>query len=98
MLLIHLTLLHQGDLESSRTEVREQAERLVSSEHVVESLRRELYEAGLQRDHTHAELHKARLHKAQITMQFSDENLAFYEGRAAWAQEREALRGAAEVR
>lgn len=77
--------------------MRSLQERLDASEHVAESLRRELRELGTRQVHTQTELHQARLQAAQLTLQLSEENLVFREERASWALEREALKHAAEV-
>lgn len=79
-------------------EVQGLQERLEVSEHVVDSLRRELRELGSRQSHTQTELHQARLQVAQLTLQLSEENLLLREERANWALEREAYRNAAEVR
>lgn len=79
-------------------EVRGLQERLEASEHVAESLRRELREMGTRQGHAHSELHQARLQVAQLTLHLSEENLVLREERANWALEREAYRHAAEVR
>lgn len=79
-------------------EVRGLQERLTASEHVTESLRRELRELGTRQGLTHTELHQARLQVAQLTLQLSEDNLVFREERANWALEREAYKHAAEVR
>ncbi|KAM4613789.1 calcium-binding and coiled-coil domain-containing protein 1b [Polymixia lowei] len=87
----------QGESEAAVAEVRGLQERLEASEHVAESMRRELIELGVQQSHQHAELHQARLQVAQLTLQLSEENLALREARANWAQEREAYKQSAEV-
>lgn len=79
-------------------EARALQERLEASEHVVESLRRELRELGTRQGYTHTELQQARLQVAQLTLQLSEENLVLREERANWALEREAFKHAAEVR
>lgn len=88
----------QGENGSALSEIRGLQERLVASEHIAESLRRELRELGAQQGHTHTELHQARLQVAQLTLQLSEENLILREERANWALEREAYKQAAEVR
>lgn len=79
-------------------DVRGLQERLEASEHVTESLHRELRELGTRQGLTHTELHQARLQVAQLTLQLSEENLVLREERANWALEREAYKHAAEVR
>ncbi|KAJ8260110.1 hypothetical protein GJAV_G00177180, partial [Gymnothorax javanicus] len=87
----------QMEAETAVGELRCVRERLDASEHTVESLRAELCDAAAQRDHGQAELHQARLQAAQLTLQLADAGLALREGRASWAQEREALRNSAEM-
>ncbi|XP_076012692.1 calcium-binding and coiled-coil domain-containing protein 1-like isoform X2 [Genypterus blacodes] len=87
----------QVENEAAVSEVRGLQERLEASEHVTESLRRELRDLGGHQTHVHAELHQARLHVAQLTLQLSEENLLLREERAALALEREANKHAAEV-
>ena len=72
-------------------------ERLEASEHVGEGLRRELAELGLQRGATHGELHQTRLQAARLTLQLSEQDVAFKEAQAGWVQERDAYRKAAQV-
>lgn len=86
------------EMEGALAELRCARERLDASERSVESLRAELSDMAAQRDHTQAELHQARLQAAQLTLQLADAGLALREGRASWAQDREALRNSAEVR
>lgn len=88
----------QAENQAALVEVRGLQERLEVSEHVAESLRRELRELGTRQGHTHTELHQARLQVAQLTLQLSEENLVLREERANWALEREAYKHAAEVR
>ncbi|KAJ7999249.1 hypothetical protein DPEC_G00213480 [Dallia pectoralis] len=71
--------------------------RLEASERRTEGLRQELSEMGTQQNHSHAELHQARLQAAQLTLQLSEVDLALREGRAHWAKEREAFKQAAEL-
>ncbi|XP_067100767.1 calcium-binding and coiled-coil domain-containing protein 1b isoform X1 [Osmerus mordax] len=78
-------------------ELRGLRDRLEASERGAEALRRELCELGVQQSHTHAELHQMRLQAAQLTLQLSETNLSLREGRANWAQEREAFKQAAET-
>lgn len=94
---VHLASL-QAENEAAQVEIQGLQERLEVSEHVVDSLRRELRELGSRQSHTHTELHQARLQVAQLTLQLSEENLLLREERANWALEREAFRHAAEVR
>ncbi|XP_012993622.2 calcium-binding and coiled-coil domain-containing protein 1b isoform X2 [Esox lucius] len=78
-------------------ELRVTQKRLEASERKAEGLRQELSEMVAQQGHSHAELHQARLQAAQLTLQQSDADLALREGRARWAQEREAFKQAAEL-
>ncbi|XP_051270642.1 calcium-binding and coiled-coil domain-containing protein 1b isoform X2 [Dicentrarchus labrax] len=87
----------QVENEAALLEVRGLQERLEASEHVAESLRRELRELGARQGHAHTELHQARLQVAQLTLQLSEENLLLREERANWALEREAYKHAAEA-
>ncbi|KAM8756428.1 calcium-binding and coiled-coil domain-containing protein 1-like isoform 2-T3 [Acanthopagrus schlegelii] len=87
----------QVENEAAQVEIQGLQERLEVSEHVVDSLRRELRELGSRQSHTHTELHQARLQVAQLTLQLSEENLLLREERANWALEREAFRHAAEM-
>ncbi|KAM7422398.1 hypothetical protein PAMA_010445 [Pampus argenteus] len=87
----------QVENEASLAEVRGLQEHLEASEHVAESLRRELRDMGIRQGHTHTELHQARLQVAQLTLQLSEENLVLREERASWALEREAYKHAAET-
>ncbi|KAM7401969.1 hypothetical protein PAMP_017246 [Pampus punctatissimus] len=87
----------QVENEASLAEVRGLQEHLEASEHVAESLRRELRDLGIRQGHTHTELHQARLQVAQLTLQLSEENLVLREERASWALEREAYKHAAET-
>lgn len=84
--------------EDALAEARLLQERLEASDHVAESLRRELRDLSTRQGHTHTDLHQARLQVAQLTLQLSEENLLLREERANWALEREAYRHAAEVR
>ncbi|XP_076839780.1 calcium-binding and coiled-coil domain-containing protein 1 [Brachyhypopomus gauderio] len=83
--------------EASLADLRGVQERLCSSERCVDTLRAELRDAASQRDSAQAELHRARLQAAQLTLQLADASLALREGRATWAQERESLQHSAEV-
>lgn len=67
------------------------------SERAAEGLKSDLSAMIGQRDHSQAELHQARLQAAQLTLQLADSSLAFREGKAQWAQERQSLQLAAEV-
>ncbi|XP_054605846.2 calcium-binding and coiled-coil domain-containing protein 1b isoform X3 [Nothobranchius furzeri] len=87
----------QVEVEASAAEARGLQERLETSNHITESLRRELRELGTRQSHTHAELHQARLQVAQLTLQLSDQDLLLREERANSALEREACRQAAET-
>ncbi|XP_035517440.1 calcium-binding and coiled-coil domain-containing protein 1b isoform X1 [Morone saxatilis] len=87
----------QVENEAALVEVRGLQDRLEASEHVAESLRRELRELGARQGHAHTELHQARLQVAQLTLQLSEENLLLREERANWALEREAYKHAAEA-
>ncbi|XP_039971920.1 calcium-binding and coiled-coil domain-containing protein 1-like [Xiphias gladius] len=87
----------QVENEAGLAEVRGLQDRLDASEHVTESLRKELRDLGTRQANTHAELHQARLQVAQLTLQLSEENLVFREERANWALEREAYRHAVET-
>ncbi|XP_029287060.1 calcium-binding and coiled-coil domain-containing protein 1-like isoform X1 [Cottoperca gobio] len=87
----------QVEYEAAVVEVRGLQERLDASEHVAESLRRELRELGTRQGHTHTELHQARLQVAQLTLLLSEENLVLREERANWTLEREAYKHAAET-
>nr|XP_054605846.1 calcium-binding and coiled-coil domain-containing protein 1b isoform X1 [Nothobranchius furzeri] len=87
----------QVEVEASAAEVRGLQERLETSNHITESLRRELRELGTRQSQTHAELHQARLQVAQLTLQLSDQDLLLREERANSALEREACRQAAET-
>ncbi|XP_039652910.1 calcium-binding and coiled-coil domain-containing protein 1b isoform X2 [Perca fluviatilis] len=87
----------QVENEAALAEVRGLQERLVASEQVAESLRRELRELGTRQGHTHTELHQARLQVAQLTLLLSEENLVLREERANWVLEREAYKHAAET-
>lgn len=90
--------LPQVEVEASAAELHSLQEQLEASDHVAEGLRNELRDLSTQRNHTHAELHQARLQVAQFTLQLSDQDLALREERATWALEREAYRHAAEVK
>ncbi|KAM4587431.1 calcium-binding and coiled-coil domain-containing protein 1-like isoform 3-T3 [Odontesthes bonariensis] len=85
------------ETESSVIEVRGLQEHLEASDHVAESLRRELRELGTRQSHTHTELHQARLQVAQLTLQLSEEDLMLREERANSTLEREANKHAAET-
>ncbi|XP_043978924.1 calcium-binding and coiled-coil domain-containing protein 1-like isoform X2 [Gambusia affinis] len=87
----------QVEVEASAAELHSLQEQLEASDHVAEGLRNELRDLSTQRNHTHAELHQARLQVAQFTLQLSDQDLALREERATWALEREAYRHAAEI-
>ncbi|XP_032368301.1 calcium-binding and coiled-coil domain-containing protein 1 isoform X2 [Etheostoma spectabile] len=87
----------QVENEAALAEARGLQERLKASEHVAESLRRELRELGTRQGHTHTELHQARLQVAQLTLLLSEENLVLREERANWALESEAYKHAAET-
>ncbi|CAK6955702.1 calcium-binding and coiled-coil domain-containing protein 1b [Scomber scombrus] len=87
----------QVENEASLAEVHGLQERLEASEHIAESLRREMRELGARQGYTHTELHQARLQVAQLTLQLSEENLVLREERANWALEREAYKHAAEA-
>lgn len=73
-------------------------ERLEASEHLADSLRRELRDMGTRQSHIHTELHQSRLQVAQLTLQLSEEDLVLREERANSALEREAYKHVAEVR
>ncbi|XP_021163534.2 calcium-binding and coiled-coil domain-containing protein 1 isoform X6 [Fundulus heteroclitus] len=88
---------HKAEIDASAAEVRGLQEQLEASDHAAEGLRKELRDLSVQRSHTHAELHQARLQVAQLTLQLSDQDLALREERATWALEREAYRHAAEI-
>ncbi|TNN81323.1 Calcium-binding and coiled-coil domain-containing protein 1 [Liparis tanakae] len=83
--------------QAALVEVRGLQERLETSEHVAEGLRRELRKLGTRKGHTHTELNQARLQVAQLTLLLSEENLVLREERASWALEREAYKHAAET-
>ncbi|KAK5912310.1 hypothetical protein CesoFtcFv8_002199 [Champsocephalus esox] len=87
----------QREYEAALVDVRGLQDRLEASEHVAESLRRELRELGIRQGHTNTELHQARLQVAQLTLQLSEENLVLREERANWTLEREAYKHAAET-
>ncbi|XP_034388694.1 calcium-binding and coiled-coil domain-containing protein 1b [Cyclopterus lumpus] len=87
----------QVENQAALVEVRGLQERLETSEHAAEGLRRELRELGTRQGHTHTELHQARLQVAQLTLLLSEENLVLREDRANWALEREAYKHAAET-
>lgn len=88
----------QEENETALQDTQALQEHLEGSEHLVESLRRELRELGSRQGHTHTELQQARLQAAQLALQLSEENLAHREELASWALEREALKHASEVR
>lgn len=99
--MVSLCVLHvavQEENETALQDARALQESLEASEHLVESLRRELRELGSRQGHTHTDLQQARLQAAQLALQLSEENLAHREEVAGWALEREALKQAAEVR
>ncbi|KAI4826421.1 hypothetical protein KUCAC02_029869 [Chaenocephalus aceratus] len=87
----------QREYEAALVEVRGLQDRLEASEHVAESLHRELRELGIRQGHTNTELHQARLQVAQLTLQLSEENLVLREERANWTLERETYKHAAET-
>ncbi|XP_035244106.1 calcium-binding and coiled-coil domain-containing protein 1-like isoform X2 [Anguilla anguilla] len=87
----------QMETEAALGELRCARERLDAGERTVEGLRAELSDMAAQRDRGQAELHQARLQAAQLTLQLADAGLALREGRASWAQDREALRHNAEM-
>ncbi|XP_044078791.1 calcium-binding and coiled-coil domain-containing protein 1-like isoform X2 [Siniperca chuatsi] len=87
----------QVENEAALVEARGLQERLEASEHVAESLHRELRDLGTRQGHAHTDLHQARLQVAQLTLQLSEENLVLREERANWALEREACKHAAET-
>ncbi|KAM3621170.1 uncharacterized protein V6R79_007252 [Siganus canaliculatus] len=87
---------HKEESEGALSEVHGLQERLEASEHIAETMRRELRELGTRQSHTHTELHQARLQVAQLTLQLSEENLLLREERANWALEREAYKHAGE--
>lgn len=93
-----LTTAHRKEAESEATlkEMRSLRERLNSSERSAEGLKSDLSAMVAQRDQGQAELHQARLQAAQLTLQLADSSLALREGRARWAQERQALQRTAE--
>ena len=88
----------QAENKAALQEVRGLQERLQASEHVAESLRREMRELATRQSYTHAELHQARLQVAQLSLQLSEEDLVLMEERASWALEREASKQEVEVR
>ncbi|XP_056462637.1 calcium-binding and coiled-coil domain-containing protein 1-like isoform X4 [Gadus chalcogrammus] len=87
----------QVEHQAALAAVRALQERLEASERVGEGLRREMGELGLQRGASQGELHQTRLQAARLTLQLSEQELAFKEGQASWAQERDAYRKAAQV-
>ncbi|KAJ8359134.1 hypothetical protein SKAU_G00156590 [Synaphobranchus kaupii] len=87
----------QTESEAALGELRCVRERLDASERTVEGLRAELSDMAAQRDHGQAELHQVRLQAAQLTLQLADAGLALREGRASWAQDREAMRNSVEM-
>ncbi|XP_067360399.1 calcium-binding and coiled-coil domain-containing protein 1b isoform X1 [Channa argus] len=87
----------QVENEAAQAEAQRVQERLEDSEHLAENLRRELRELGTRQANTHSELHQARMHMAQLTLQLSEENLVFREERANWALDRETNKHAAET-
>lgn len=86
------------EIDALAAEVRGLQEHLEASDHVAENLRKQLQDLGIQRSHTHTELHQARLQVAKLTLQLSDQDLALREERATWVLEREAFKHAAEVK
>lgn len=93
---LHVTV--QEESEAALQDSRALQEHLEASEHLIESLRRELRELGSRQGHNHTELQQARLQAAQLALQLSEENLAHREELASWALEREALKHTFEVR
>ncbi|XP_056292790.1 calcium-binding and coiled-coil domain-containing protein 1-like isoform X2 [Pseudoliparis swirei] len=87
----------QVENQAALVEVRRLQERLETSEHAAEGLRRELRKLGTRQGQTHTELNQARLQVAQLTLLLSEENLVLREERASWALEREAYKHAAET-
>ncbi|XP_036389426.1 calcium-binding and coiled-coil domain-containing protein 1 [Megalops cyprinoides] len=87
----------EAENEATVTELRSVQERLAASERTVEGLKGELSVLAAQRDRGQTELHQARMQAAQLTLQLADASLALREGRASWAQEREALQHTAEM-
>lgn len=77
--------------------MRSLRERLSNSERAVDALKSNMSSMVTQRDQVHSELHQARLQAAQLTLQLADCSLALREGRARWAQERQAMQRNTEV-
>lgn len=77
--------------------MRSLRERLSNSERAVDALKSNMSSMVTQRDQVHSELHQARLQAAQLTLQLADCSLALREGRARWAQERQAMQRDTEV-
>lgn len=77
--------------------MRSLRERLSNSERAVDALKSNMSSMVTQRDQVHSELHQARLQVAQLTLQLADCSLALREGRARWAQERQAMQRDTEV-
>ncbi|XP_075898013.1 calcium-binding and coiled-coil domain-containing protein 1 [Nelusetta ayraudi] len=88
-----LTTAHRKEAEGEATlkEMRSLRERLSNSERAVDALKSNMSSMVTQRDQVHSELHQARLQAAQLTLQLADCSLALREGRARWAQERQAM-------
>lgn len=87
----------QAEGEATLREMRSLRERLSNSERAVDALKSNMSSMVTQRDQVHSELHQARLQAAQLTLQLADCSLALREGRAHWAQERQAMQRDAEV-
>lgn len=86
----------QEEYQAALAEVRGLQERLEAGERVVEVLRKELGDLGLQQGNTHGELHQARLQAARLTLQLSEQDLVLKEAQASWAKERDAYRHSAQ--
>ncbi|KAM7411894.1 hypothetical protein PAMA_021730 [Pampus argenteus] len=93
-----LTTAHRKETESEAAlrEMRILRERLNMTERTADSLKNDLSAMVAQKDHGQAELHQARLQAAQLTLQLADSSLAWREGKAQWAQERQSLQRTAE--
>lgn len=87
----------QAEGEATLKEMRSLRERLSNSERTVDALKSNMSSMVTQRDQVHSELHQARLQVAQLTLQLADCSLALREGRARWAQERQAMQRDMEV-
>lgn len=87
----------QAEGEATLKEMRSLRERLSNSERAVDALKSNMSSMVTQRDQVHSEMHQARLQVAQLTLQLADCSLALREGRARWAQERQAMQRDAEV-